>query len=114
MAHKDDMAEDLDIFFDEDDFGGTGDYTSREAGVTVPVRFIVDFGQVSGSDKVVSKAISASAQVQIPRSDLPSPAKYGDKLNIDGREWQVVKQVGGDSLVVAVELRTEPKARYQK
>ena len=112
MALKDDLELDMAIFFDPDDFGATGDYTSRDAGETVEVRLLADYGQVPGKD--VGNTNATQATVHVPRSDLPSPARHGDLLEIDGVTWSVVKQAGGDKHIVTIELRRDARNRYNR
>ena len=88
MAHKDDMIDDLSVFFDEDDFGDRVTYTSKETGAPVTVRCIIDLGQTPGGDK--ANAVSNLATVEIPRIDLEVSPRNGDVIEIDGEEWSVV------------------------
>ncbi len=105
-----DMAGDLKNFFDTDDFGATGVYTSKVAGESVTVRLMRTPGQDAGRDIGSTNTIQATAE--IVAADLPSPAKYGDTVIISGDEWQVIKQTGGDDFVVSVELRRDARRRY--
>jgi|SRR3990172_7686390 len=112
MALRDYFQSDLDIFFDEDEFAETGNYTSKEAGTTIAVRVLIDYAQEPGQD--IANTNSSQAKAHLIKSELPAPARYGDLLEIDGAEWQVVRQAGGDSLVVVVELRRDVRDRYKR
>jgi hypothetical protein len=112
MSLKDDLESDLEMFFDADEFGETGDYTSKDAGETVEVRLIVDYGQIPGSD--VANTTSSHATAHIPKSDLPAPARSGDTISIAGLEWSVIRQASGDNNVVSLELRRDARNRYKK
>lgn len=112
MSLKDDMEDDLEDFFNTDEFAEQGSYTSKEVGQTVPVRLILDEGFNPGQD--VGNTNTEQATVQLVKSELPATAKYGDLLMLDGIEWQVVKQLKSDDHVVTLELRRDARNRYKR
>ena len=111
MTLKDDMASDMSVFFDSDDFAETGTYMSRAEGASGEVRVIMDYGGRDDSD--IGNAVSRRAVAHIPREDLPNDPRNLDTLTVSGVEWTVVKQIGGDNLVVSLALRFDQRNRYK-
>jgi hypothetical protein len=112
---KEQMAADLDVFYNTDEFAVDAEYTPKATGVAVQVTAIVDEGEIDnyhgrqsdGLEHVLTcerdvrsgfnhRSISNSSitraviTVRVRAADVPAP-DVSDEINIDGAVYRVVE-----------------------
>ena len=92
---KEQLAADLDVFFDLDAFADTVSYYDGTA--TTPVKGIVDFGG-TGFEKQ-----ARTGKITVKKSEVPSPG-YRHTFGINGETWTVKADrngldINGDDLI---------------
>ena len=105
---KDQMADDMSVFYNTDEFAQDVTYTPKATGVPAEIRAIVDYGEIENRDGVKSDAFEhvltcerdtrsgfggdfsrRVATVWVKVADVAVPAVY-DALEIDGQTYKVV------------------------
>jgi len=106
---KEQMADDLDVFYNTDEFAVEAEYTPKATGVSSDIKVIVDEGDVEnnhgmhddGFEHVLTCERDARSvfgnfmtrnviTVRIRVSDVAAPAVY-DEIKIDGSVFRVVE-----------------------
>ncbi len=79
MTLKDDIAADVGVFYDTDEFG--------QANMTYNGTDIVGVID-SGSERMENMIAAPAVQVRVPQAEVPEPA-VDDRIVIDGKQYRV-------------------------
>lgn len=111
MSLKDDLEQDLDMFFNLDEFAMQVNYISRESATQKIVVAIWDYRD---DRKEQTDTSYIFATLILRRGSLDSSPKYGDIVEFDSEEWLVIRLVSSDSYVDYVEIRRDARLLVKK
>jgi hypothetical protein len=86
MTLKTQMADDLSIFFDTDEFAETISYTPLDDAAR-NITAIVD-RSAPGQEPYIRGHNTATCEISVKASDMPTP-QLGDLFTIDDQTWEV-------------------------
>lgn len=107
MSLNNQLAEDLGIFFNPEDFAEIATYstTTESKEILVLATFEENLAEVTDGQK-------ARGFFFIRKRDVPSP-KFKDKITHQNIAWLVERIFqGGDGLIWQIEVRRDPRIRF--
>ena len=105
----DDLEQDLEVFFNEDEFADQVTYKPK-VGDQVQTQAIIIYEENQTEDQ---RGNHTKAEIELKRSDVATP-NYGDLIEIDSVDWRFIREVHRDRWVVRLEIRTDTRGHYAK
>lgn len=104
MSLKDDMKDDLDVFFNTDEFAQSIKYNNNT------ISALVRKGEIPA---VAKGGVAYKAKIEIKKTDVPNP-KIHDVFIIDEESWLVEGIEASDGYIWRLRLRKDEAAKYGK
>lgn len=111
MTFKEMLNDDLDIFFNEDEFAESAEYRYEDAGTPATVTVIQDAQKNLETGNMGQKAVAVFA---LRRDQLTRRPLFKDTITVLEEKWMVEQVLGEDSVSYLVQARRDTRAILSK
>lgn len=109
MTFKTQMAADVAVFINTDEFGTSATYEANGTGARSTVDVVLD---PSLDLAMSSPGQAALATIMAKKAQVPAPTRY-DLFIVDGVEWRVDQVLADDGVVITMSASSDHRVKPQ-
>ena len=110
MTLKDHLEEDLDVFFNTDEFAEMVGYTPADGGAPVEIPAFVDFDE---NPEEMGTGVRSSGRITVKAADVPAP-RYRDAFVRGGVTFTIVRVLKGDGRAFRLAFERDVRPTFRR
>ena len=110
MTFKDQLEEDLDVFFNTEEFAETVAYTPSGEGGPMDIPALVDFDE---NPEDMGANVRSSGRITVKAADVPAPG-YRDAFVRGGKIFTIVRVLRGDGRVFRLAFERDVRPTFKR